>query len=34
MLPDLDTPTKTQLESAMADHILGQATLIGTFYQK
>ena len=33
MLPDLDTPTKTQLESAMADHILGQATLMGT-YQK
>ena len=33
MLPDLDTPTKTQLESAMTDHILGQATLMGT-YQK
>ncbi len=33
MLPDLDTPTKTQLESAMADHILAQATLMGT-YQK
>jgi len=32
-LPDLHQPTKTQLEKAMAGHILGQAVLIGT-YQK
>jgi Raf kinase inhibitor-like YbhB/YbcL family protein len=32
-LPDLATPTKEQLEKAMAGHILGHAELIGT-YQK
>lgn len=33
VLPDLKHPTKTQLEKAMAGHILGEAQLIGT-YQK
>ena len=33
VLPDLDRPTKAQLEKAMAGHILGQAELVGT-YQK
>jgi len=32
-LPDLNRPTKAQLEQAMRGHILGQAELIGT-YQK
>ena len=32
-LEGLDTPTKTQLVTAMADHILAQAELVGT-YQK
>ncbi len=32
-LPDLNRPTKVQLEQAMQGHILGQAQLIGT-YQK
>ena len=32
-LPDLHHPNKTQLEKAMAGHIIGQAELIGT-YQK
>ncbi|HEX5339378.1 MAG TPA: YbhB/YbcL family Raf kinase inhibitor-like protein [Gammaproteobacteria bacterium] len=31
VLPDLHTPDKQQLESAMQGHILAQATLIGTF---
>lgn len=33
MLPDLGTPTKADLEAAMAGHILAEATLVGT-YQK
>jgi hypothetical protein len=33
VLPDLGAPTKAQLEAAMAGHVLGQATLMGT-YQK
>jgi Raf kinase inhibitor-like YbhB/YbcL family protein len=32
-LPDLNYPNKSQLEKAMAGHIIGQAELIGT-YQK
>ena len=32
-LPDLRTPTKTQLEAAMKGHIIAQAELVGT-YQK
>jgi Raf kinase inhibitor-like YbhB/YbcL family protein len=32
-LPDLQRPNKAALEKAMAGHVLGQATLIGT-YQK
>ena len=32
-LPDLHHPNKTQLEQAMAGHIIAQAELIGT-YQK
>jgi Raf kinase inhibitor-like YbhB/YbcL family protein len=30
-LPDLDHPTKAQLEKAMAGHILAQGELIGTY---
>ncbi len=30
-LPDLDQPTKQQLEQAMAGHIIEQAELIGTY---
>ncbi len=30
-LPDLQKPTKQQLEQRMADHILGQAELIGLY---
>ncbi len=33
ILGDLKTPTKAQLEKAMAGHVLGQAELMGT-YQK
>ncbi|HET7921276.1 MAG TPA: YbhB/YbcL family Raf kinase inhibitor-like protein [Gammaproteobacteria bacterium] len=33
LLPDLHTPTKPQLEAAIKDHVLAQATLMGT-YQK
>ena len=32
-LPDLGKPTKAQVETAMTDHILGQAELVST-YQK
>ena len=31
VLPDLGTPTKAQLEQAMAGHVLAQAELIGTY---
>lgn len=31
MLPDLKTPTKAQLEKAMAGHVLAQAELVGTY---
>ncbi len=31
LLPDLNRPTKAQLERAMEGHILEQATLIGTY---
>ena len=30
-LPDLNQPTKQQLEQAMADHVLERAELIGTY---
>ena len=30
-LPDLNRPTKQQLEQAMADHVLERAELIGTY---
>ena len=33
VLPDLDRPTKAQLEKAMSGHVLEQAELMGT-YQK
>ena len=33
VLPDLHKPTKTELESAMQGHVLGEADLVGT-YQK
>ena len=33
LLPDLERPTKKQLEKAMQGHVLAQAELIG-FYQK
>lgn len=33
LLPDMDTPTRTDLEQAMKGHVLDQAELIGT-YQK
>ncbi len=31
VLPDLGTPTKTQVEAAMRGHVLAQAELIGTY---
>ncbi|WP_232470522.1 MULTISPECIES: YbhB/YbcL family Raf kinase inhibitor-like protein [Methylococcus] len=31
VLPDLHRPDKAKLEQAMAGHVLGQATLIGTY---
>lgn len=33
VLPDLHRPTKAELESAMKGHVLGQATLMGTYQQ-
>jgi len=30
-LPDLERPTKAQLEAAMKGHVLGQAELVGTY---
>ncbi len=33
-LPDLDTPTKSDLERAMAGHVLGTAELVGTYERK
>jgi Raf kinase inhibitor-like YbhB/YbcL family protein len=33
VLPDLNTPDKSALEAAMRGHVVGEATLIGT-YQK
>jgi Raf kinase inhibitor-like YbhB/YbcL family protein len=30
-LPDLDTPTKSALERAMAGHVLATAELVGTY---
>ena len=33
-LPDLHQPNKTQLEKAMAGHIIGQAELIGTYQRQ
>ncbi|MDI1231666.1 MAG: YbhB/YbcL family Raf kinase inhibitor-like protein [Methylobacter sp.] len=33
-LPDLHQPNKTQLESAMAGHIIGQTELIGTYQRQ
>jgi Raf kinase inhibitor-like YbhB/YbcL family protein len=34
VLPDLGTPTKSELESAMEGHVLAQAELIGTYEKK
>jgi Raf kinase inhibitor-like YbhB/YbcL family protein len=31
LLPDLDHPTKRQLEQAMQGHILGETALVGTY---
>src|SRR5512134_1115614 len=31
LLPDLKRPTKSALEKAMQGHVLGQATLVGTY---
>ena len=33
-LPDLHHPSKAELEAAMKGHILGQATLMGTYQKK
>ena len=34
VLPDLGTPTKAQLETAMEGHVLERADLIGTFQKR
>jgi Raf kinase inhibitor-like YbhB/YbcL family protein len=34
VLPDLGSPTKAQLEQAMAGHILARAELVGTYQKK
>ena len=34
LLPDLERPTKKQLEKAMQGHVLAQAELIGTYQKK
>jgi len=34
LLPDLERPTKNQLEKAMQGHVLAQAELIGTYQKK
>ena len=34
MLPDLERPTKAQLEEALQGHILGFAALVGTYQKK
>jgi len=34
VLPDLGTPTKSELESAMEGHVLAQAELVGTYEKK
>lgn len=34
VLPDLDTPTKKQLEKAMKGHVLEEAVLIGTYQRQ
>ena len=33
-LPDLGSPTKTQLEQAMHGHVLAEATLMGTYQRE
>jgi Raf kinase inhibitor-like YbhB/YbcL family protein len=33
-LPDLQTPTKTQLEQAMQGHVVAEATLMGTYHRQ
>jgi Raf kinase inhibitor-like YbhB/YbcL family protein len=33
-LPDLGRPTKADVEKAMAGHVLGQATLVGTYQRQ
>lgn len=34
LLPDLGTPTKAQIEKAMAGHVLAKAELVGTYEKK
>ena len=34
LLPDLSQPTKAALERAMQGHVLGQASLVGTYAKK
>ena len=34
LLPDMERPTKADLEKAMQGHVLGQAQLIGTYQKK
>jgi len=34
VLPRLDRPTKAELESAMAGHVLAEAQLVGTYQKK